>query len=64
MDTGLQKAIKVAGSAANLARMLGISQTAVCQWKGVPPVKRCPDIEKLTGVSRRILRPDFFKVVR
>lgn len=61
MVTGLAKAIDAAGSAAELARMLNISHSAVIQWKGKPPVIRCPEIEKLTGVKCSELRPDFFK---
>lgn len=63
MNTGLERAIEAAGSAAELARLLNISQSAICQWKGKPPLDRLPQIEKLTGVPARVLRPDFFKRV-
>ena len=61
MVTGLDKAIEIAGSSTELARMLGISQSAVIQWGGKPPILRCPEIEKLTGIKCSELRPDFFK---
>lgn len=60
MTVGLDRAIEQAGSAAELARRLGITQSAITQWGGKPPVIRCPEIERLTGVSCHELRPDFF----
>jgi DNA-binding transcriptional regulator YdaS (Cro superfamily) len=42
-----------------LARRLGITQPAVSQWKQTPP-KRVLDIERITGISRHVLRPDIF----
>jgi|GEM_PF-1415529 len=47
----IDKAARVIGSAAKLARHLGVSKGAVGQWKGegrrVPP-EHCPTIERLT----------------
>jgi DNA-binding transcriptional regulator YdaS (Cro superfamily) len=42
-----------------LAKRLGISQPAVSQWKQVPPA-RVREIERVTGISRFVLRPDIF----
>lgn len=42
-----------------LARLLGISQAAVAQWRRVPPA-RCIQIEEILGVSRHEQRPDIF----
>ena len=68
MDTpspfeSLQKAVAVAGSQSELARMCGISQPAV--WKWLQSSKRVPaeyvlTIEAKTGVSRHHLRPDIY----
>ena len=60
-DAGLKAAIDKAGSICQLARLLGLSQPTVSVWKRVPP-HRVIQIEALTGVSRRVLRPDLFDV--
>lgn len=59
----LTLASKLAGSNAALARICGISPTAV--WKWVQRSKRVPAeyvlrIEAATGVSRHDLRPDIY----
>ena len=56
---GLAKAIASAGSLTVLAEKLGLTLQAVCQWGEVPP-ERCLDVERLTGVSRHVLRPDIY----
>lgn len=48
-----------AGTIAALARHLGVSRGAICQW-GEIPTKRVLEIERVTGVSRAELRPDLF----
>lgn len=60
-DKNLQKAIKLSGGVASLAKQLGISSQAVSQWSSTP-VKHCPKIEKATSgaVTRADLRPDIF----
>lgn len=60
----LAAAINAVGSAAELARRLGISPEAVCQWKGKVPVNRVIAVEAATGVSREHLRPDVFAAPR
>jgi len=60
----LAAAINAAGSAAELARRLGISPEAVCQWKGKVPVNRVIAVEAATGVPREHLRPDVFAAPR
>ncbi|MEQ1718796.1 MAG: Cro/CI family transcriptional regulator [Hyphomicrobium sp.] len=60
-DAGLEAAIHSAGSICQLARLLGLSQPTVSVWRRVPP-HRVIQIEALTGVSRRILRPDLYDV--
>lgn len=59
----LQLAIAKAGSQAEIARIAGVSTTAV--WKWVQSSKRVPaefvlKIEAATGVSRHDLRPDIY----
>jgi DNA-binding transcriptional regulator YdaS (Cro superfamily) len=59
----LMLAIDKAGSQAEIARIAGVSTTAV--WKWVQSSKRVPaefvrKIEAATGVSRHDLRPDIY----
>lgn len=44
-----QDAIKHFGSAAKLAKALGIWKTAVSQWGETVPPRRAYEIERLTG---------------
>src|SRR5262249_28268912 len=60
MSPGLTRAIEKAGSMGKLARMLGISQQAVSQWREVP-TRHIIAIETATGVPREILRPDLYR---
>ncbi|KFL27051.1 CI repressor [Devosia sp. 17-2-E-8] len=55
----LQRAIANVGSASELARRIGVTPAAVLQWDMVP-IRRVPDVERVSGVSRYDLRPDFF----
>lgn len=62
MDTpreALQTAINRAGGTIPLARNLGITRQAVEQWQ-VAPAERVLSIERITGVSRYVLRPDIY----
>jgi DNA-binding transcriptional regulator YdaS (Cro superfamily) len=59
-DPGLRAAINAASSITKLARLLDISTQAICQWNEVP-VNRVLDVERLTGVARELLRPDFYR---
>lgn len=58
----LKKAIEMAGNMSNLARACNVKPQSVRGWvlRGEIPVKRCKDVEKATGISRRELRPDYF----
>lgn len=42
-----------------LAKRLGISHAAVSKWE-IVPADRVVDVSRLTGVSRKKLRPDLF----
>jgi hypothetical protein len=57
LDDGLKTAIEAVGGAIALASRLKISLQAVYRWRRVPD-RRIIQIEKATGVSREILRPD------
>jgi hypothetical protein len=45
----------------NLAKALGVKKAAVWKWEhfGVPP-KHVLALERLTGIPRHVLRPDFY----
>jgi DNA-binding transcriptional regulator YdaS (Cro superfamily) len=45
------------GLSAKIARELKLSTGAVAQWDKVP-AERIPEIERITGISRQLLRPD------
>jgi DNA-binding transcriptional regulator YdaS (Cro superfamily) len=51
------------GGVVKLSLALGLSRGAVSQWKRVP-AERVLDVERLSGVSRSILRPDLYPVER
>ena len=61
MNIGIQKAVEIAGSQAELGRLLGVTRGQIYQWLNecsqVPP-KKCILIETVTGVSRKKLRAD------
>jgi DNA-binding transcriptional regulator YdaS (Cro superfamily) len=59
-DPGLQAAIDAVGGLRALARLLGISASAIAQWRRVP-AHRIVEIELGTGVPREILRPDLYR---
>ena len=62
MDPGLQKALAAAGGRAiDLAKLLGITPSAISQWVRVP-YRRALQIEARTEgrVTRAELRPDVF----
>ncbi|WP_210209873.1 molybdopterin-guanine dinucleotide biosynthesis protein B [Pseudolabrys taiwanensis] len=55
----MSKAIRAAGGISELARALGISQPSVSNWARVP-AERVIAVETVTGVHRKILRPDLY----
>ncbi len=58
-DPGLEAALTASGKAVHLATHLGITPQAIAGWRRVP-AERVLDVEKATGVSRQILRPDLY----
>jgi len=59
VDDPKKRAIEAAGSAANLARLLGVTRQAVWRWRKIP-LKHMKTLEKLLGIPREKLRPDIF----
>jgi len=59
MDKALELAIKAAGGQLALADALGITQPAIAQWSQTP-VMRVLEVERITGISRYLLRPDVY----
>jgi DNA-binding transcriptional regulator YdaS (Cro superfamily) len=54
-------AVKKYGGGAQIARALSITPAAITHWKRVGvPADRVLDVERLTGISRHVLRPDVF----
>lgn len=64
METGIEKAIRLAGSQTALGNLLGITPQAVQKWskQGFVPGERCRDVETaLQGqVTRYELNPAVF----
>lgn len=58
-DSGLDRAIQMAGGVAELARRIGIRQPSVSNWSRVP-AERVTAVEAATGISRVQLRPDLY----
>jgi DNA-binding transcriptional regulator YdaS (Cro superfamily) len=60
-QTPLRKAIEAAGTAAKLARAVGVTPQALGQWDECPP-KRVLAVEAATNgaVTRYELRPDIY----
>lgn len=50
------------GGKAALGRLLGISRAAVNAWdaRNEIPLARIPEVERVTGIPREVLRPDYF----
>lgn len=59
-DSGIRRAVDVAGGAATMARELGVSGQAVGIWlrQGHVPLRRAMEIENLYGVPRVELLSD------
>lgn len=58
-STALKEAIAAVGGLSGLAEPLGITEQAVSQWDDVPPL-RVLDVERISGISRHVLRPDLY----
>lgn len=61
-NPGILKAITAVGSQSELARLADVSQPCISKWL----YKRCPaerviQLENVSGVSRKVLRPDLYR---
>lgn len=55
--------VKKRGGGVNaLAAKLGISHQAIVQWK-IVPLLRVVDVERVTGIPREEIRPDFYRAL-
>lgn len=61
METPIEKIIEAGGGVVSLAAKLKISKGAVSQWNRVP-AGRVLDVERITGIPRHNIRPDFYPV--
>lgn len=57
---GFWQAVLAAGTMKELARRIGVSQSAPANWasRGRVPAEHCPAIERETGIRCEVLRPD------
>lgn len=55
--TGIEAAVRAAGSQEALAELLGVTQQAVSSWvkRGWPPDERIVEISALTGIAPELL---------
>lgn len=53
----VQKAIAAVGSSRKLGLVLDVDHSSVVRWRSVP-LEYLKAIERLTGVDRRVIRPD------
>jgi DNA-binding transcriptional regulator YdaS (Cro superfamily) len=56
----LDRFLSVRGNQKELAAELGIQSQAISQWRQVP-LNRVLEVERVTGIPREQLRPDFFR---
>ena len=59
MNSVTKKAIDRAGGPSAVSRALGLTKQAVSKWIEVPP-RHVLALERLTGISRHVLRPDIY----
>ena len=62
MKNSVQIAVDALGSQRKLAQRLHIKRQAVNAWvkKGKIPAERVIAVENVTGISRKVLRPDLY----
>lgn len=56
----IREAANRVGGMTALARSVGLSRSAIYQWKTRVPAERVITIEAATGISRERLRPDLY----
>ena len=60
-DAALELALSPRMAVTEIAEALGVSRAAVSQWRRVPE-KHLAIVARLTGISRRRLRPDLYPI--
>lgn len=62
LASAVERVISKYGTLGATGDAFGLTAQAVMKWKskGRIPLERVPDVERLTGISRHELRPDFF----
>ena len=66
-ESGIEAAIRRAGTQAKLAQLVGVTQQNISVWlrQGYVPLMPALKVEEVTGVSRRrLLRPDIAALVK
>jgi pyruvate kinase len=58
-DAALERALRTRMAVTEIAEALGVSRAAVSQWRRVPE-KHLAAVARITGISKRQLRPDLF----
>jgi hypothetical protein len=61
LPPGLMQAVEAVGSQVELARRIGVVQSAIHKWATRIPADRVLDIERASGIPREKLRPDLYK---
>lgn len=59
LKLAVMRAREAAGGTQRLANAIGVSSQAVSQWHRCP-TSRALAVERVTGISRHVLRPDVF----
>lgn len=60
-NPAIAQAYEKAGGRKQVQQSLHVTKATLSDWlrSGLVPVPRCPDLERLSGVSRRKLNPKF-----
>lgn len=63
MQSGIDKAVAAMGSQTALAKAINLTPQAISTWvkKGQIPLFRIKDVERVTGISKNDLLPNWFK---
>jgi DNA-binding transcriptional regulator YdaS (Cro superfamily) len=59
IDAGLVAVLKTVSRLSDLSEPLRLTVQTVSQWRRVP-AERVLDVERITGVSRHVQRPDIY----
>lgn len=59
-DPGLEAAILSVGGVVIMSELIGTSHANISQW-GRCPAERVPQVSKVSGIPRHVLRPDLYE---